>query len=292
MEDGSTTLHVRRPSRLAGVVDHLWHSAGVIADRRERVLPNGTFELVLALGDRHSVVDREAVRALPAASFGGLRSTPLVLEHPDRCETLGIVLRPAGAYALLGRPLSELSELTLDAHDVVGRMVSELVERCAEIRAAGARFALVERWLADRLAHSKAPDPAVAWMAAEIERGGGELRVGVLQKGTGLSRSRVIERFREQIGTRPKLYARLVRFRHVLDRLHQGDAVLADVALAAGYYDQTHMNAEFRELAGLSPTAFVASRYREGSGNTAREPCLRDDRAGPPAGLLPARRDP
>ena len=97
MDDGQATPHICRPARLAGVVEHLWHSAGVIADRRERVLPNGTYELVLALGDRHRLVERDGVCILPAASFGGLRSSPFVLDHPDRCDTLGIVLRPAPA---------------------------------------------------------------------------------------------------------------------------------------------------------------------------------------------------
>ena len=109
-------------------------------------------------------------------------------------------------------------------------------------------------------------------MAAEIERSGGTLRVSSLQRETSLSRARATERFREQIGTRPKQYARLVRFRHVLERLQDDAAVLADVALEAGYYDQAHMNAEFRELAGVSPTVFLATMFRGGSGNTAREP--------------------
>lgn len=272
MDDGQATPHVCRPARLAGVVDHLWHSAGVIPDRRERVLPNGTYELVLALGDRHRLVERDGVRVLPTASFGGLRSRPFVLDHPHRCDTLGIVLRPAGARALLSRPLWEVSDLTLDARDVLGRDVDRLVERCAETASPDARFARVVGWLLDRLARAKSLDLAIAWMAAEIERSGGALRVGSLARETSLSRARVIERFREQIGTRPKLYARLVRFRRVLARLQEDAAVLADVALEAGYYDQAHMNAEFRELAGVSPTVFLASMYRGGSGNTAREP--------------------
>jgi AraC-like DNA-binding protein len=272
VDDGQATPHICRPARLAGVVEHLWHSAGVIADRRERVLPNGTYELVLALGDRHRLVERDGVRVLPAASFGGLRSSPFVLDHPDRCDTLGIVLRPAGAYALLGQPLWEVSELMLDARDVLGGEVDELAERCAGTRSADARFAHVCHWLTNRLARSRFPDLATAWMAAEIERRAGNLRVGALREETSLSRTRANERFREQIGVRPKLYARLVRFRHVLEGLQSGDSALADVALEAGYYDQAHMNAEFRELAGVSPTAFLASMYREGSGNTAREP--------------------
>ena len=272
MDDVVATGQLCRPARLAGLVDHLWNSTGIIPERRERVLPTGTFELVLAFGDRHRLVGPDGLSVLPVASFGGLRASPFVLDHPDRCDTLGIVLRPAGAYALLGRPLSEVSGLMLDGRDVVGKDVDELVERCAASPDPGDRFALVGRWLMERFARARVPDRAVAWMAAEIERSGGERRVGALQKETGLSKARVIERFREQIGTRPKLYARLVRFRRVLDRLQAGDVALTDIALEAGYYDQAHMNAEFREFAGMSPTAFLAVLYRGGSGNTAREP--------------------
>jgi AraC-like DNA-binding protein len=272
VEDDQATPQICRPARLATVLDHLWHSAGPIQDRRERVLPNGTYELVLALGDRHRVVEDAGVRVLPAASFGGLRSRPLVLDHPDRCDTLGIVLRPAGAYALLGRPLWEVSDLLLDGRDVFGRALDEVAERCAEAGSARARFEHVVRWLTDRIARAKSPDLAVAWMAAEIERRGGNLRVGALHEDASLSRARAVERFRDQIGAPPKLYARLVRFRLVLERLQADDAALSDVALDAGYYDQAHMNAEFRAFAGVSPVAFLAGRYREGSGNTVREP--------------------
>jgi AraC-like DNA-binding protein len=273
VQDGHATPQICRPARLASVVDHLWHSAGTIADRRERVLPNGTYELVLSLGERHRLVEGDGVRVLPAASFGGLRSRPFVLEHPERCDTLGIVLRPAGAYALLGRPLWEVSDLQLDGRDVLGGAVDELVERCAETDSARVRFAHVVRWLTDRVTRAKAPDLATAWIAAEIERREGNLRVGALHADASLSRARVVERFRDQIGVPPKLYARLVRFRHVLERLHRDDAAaLTDVALDAGYYDQAHMNADFRVLAGVSPTTFLAGRFAEGSGNTVREP--------------------
>jgi AraC-like DNA-binding protein len=277
VDDVVATSRLCRPPRLAGLVDHLWHSAGLIPERRERVLPNGTFEMVLSLGDRHRLVDSDHLRVLPVASFGGLRATPFILDHPDRCDTLGIVLRPAGAFALLRRSLWEVVGLTMDARDLLGPEVDELAERCAETHDPDVRFALVARWLWERIARAKAPDPAIAWMAAQIEASAGELRVGALQKETGLSKASVIERFRAQIGVRPKLYARLVRFRRVLDCLQRGGLALVDVALEAGYYDQAHLSVEFREFAGLSPTAFIAASYQGGSGNTAREPSSTDN---------------
>ena len=62
----------------------------------------------------------------------------------------------------------------------------------------------------------------------------------------------------------PKLYARIVRFSRAVELLAAGGA-LTDVALAAGYYDQPHMNADFRELSGLTPRAFAIREQLTGA---------------------------
>jgi len=269
---GRTAMSFCRPVQLDGYVDHLWHSDGVIVDRRERVLPNGLLELVLTFDSIHRIADEDGSREVPRIAFNGLRSRPFVLVHPTRCDTLGIVLRPAGAFALLAQPLWPLRELTVDARDLLDREVDDLFERCAGTRPVAARFAVVARWLSMRISRAAPPDPAIAWMAAEIERGGPAVRIGELRKTTGLAKKRLAVRFRERVGVGPKLYARLVRFVNVLEELRREPVRLVDVALNAGYYDQAHMNTEFRTFAGLSPTAFLAVRDAQRSANTARDP--------------------
>jgi hypothetical protein len=56
-------------------------------------------------------------------------------------------------------------------------------------------------------------DPAVAWAAGRIEQSGGAVSIAELRRQTGLSKTRLAEAFRDQIGLAPKLYARVVRFR-------------------------------------------------------------------------------
>ena len=53
-----------------------------------------------------------------------------------------------------------------------------------------------------------------------------------------------------------------MRFSRVIRLIHAETASFADIANEAGYYDQPHMNAEFKELGGLTPTEFQnAHRY-------------------------------
>ncbi|WP_054811582.1 helix-turn-helix domain-containing protein [Nocardia arizonensis] len=56
------------------------------------------------------------------------------------------------------------------------------------------------------------------------------------------------------IGVSPKHFARLRRVRRVLE--HAGRTPLAQLATGSGYYDQSHMNADFRTIMGIPPASF------------------------------------
>jgi AraC-like DNA-binding protein len=44
------------------------------------------------------------------------------------------------------------------------------------------------------------------------------------------------------------------------------------VAIANSFYDQPHLTAEFRTLAGMTPRQFLSARHPVGDGSTAAEP--------------------
>src|SRR5690606_37784266 len=88
----------------------------------------------------------------------------------------------------------------------------------------------------------------------------GAVPVTRLQERTGLSRSRLSVAFRREVGVSAKRYARIVRFRRALALLHGGGVnSLSRAALESGYYDQSHMTAEFREFAGITPGTFLST---------------------------------
>ncbi len=90
----------------------------------------------------------------------------------------------------------------------------------------------------------------------------GAVSIGRLRDRTGWSKTRLTSTFVEQVGVSPKQYARVMRFSRALKLIHAETASIADVAAAAGYYDQPHLNADFKELSGFTPTEFLhAHRY-------------------------------
>ncbi|HSP98727.1 MAG TPA: helix-turn-helix domain-containing protein, partial [Candidatus Dormibacteraeota bacterium] len=257
---GRWLYHEWKPPLLAGLVDRFWYSSGSAALPRKRIFPNGMVELIVTLGEPMRLVEGKGIDRFVAGTLSGLHSAPITLEMGASQETLGLRLRPAGAYALLARPMGELSDLTLNLDQLVGRVARELVDRLQGAASIGERFQLVHDWVRVRVCRTRAIEPAVAWSAAQIERSAGNVPIADLRAETGLSKTRLVSRFREQIGFSPKRYARVLRFRRALALLHQGALPAVEVALEAGYYDQPHMVADFRTMAGMTPRQFATAR--------------------------------
>jgi methylphosphotriester-DNA--protein-cysteine methyltransferase len=261
---GRFVYHEWRPPLFAGLVERIWYSRGTAALPRKRIFPNGTLELLVNLGEPMRLIAGTGADRFARGSLSGLQSGPIVIEMSASHETLGMRLRPAGAYALLALPLHALSDATVDLHDLVGRASAELIERCHGAATVEQRFACAAAWLRGRLAQARQHDPAVAWSVRQIEANGGGVSIAALREHTGFSKSRLAAAFREQIGFTPKHYARILRFRGLLAQLHGGRAPLVDAAVDAGFFDQPHMTAEFRAFTGMTPRAFLcAARYAQ-----------------------------
>ena len=256
-----------RPARdqiLSGVVERIWDFDGMAAHPQERVFPNGLVELIVQLDDRYRDIHGDHTILTPTVCVTGVHARPMVVQAPPRpCRVLGIRLHPAGAWAVLAHPLFELADLTADLRDVLGREAGELAEQCAGVGGGIERVRRVVAWLTRLLHRSSAGrvDPAVGWVAGRIAASAGRTSIAALRAETGVGDAKLVSLFRQQVGVTPKKLARIHRFGHALGLLGRGGS-LADLAVTAGYYDQPHMNAEFREMAGLTPLEVLrATRY-------------------------------
>jgi len=254
---------------LFGLVERIWDFDGALAFRREQLFPNGLFELVVQLDEPHRLVDETVTGPFPAICFDGLQTATTTIEAPrGRFRALGIRLHPPGAFALLDASLGDVTNRSIDLCAAIGRPAAELADRLDEKRDGAARVRTAAAWLRARLARARATDPIVGDVYARIRSDGGCLTLGQIDRLDGRSRARLALRFRQQIGLSPKRYARVVRFGRALELLGAARAgvPLSALALAAGYYDQAHMNADFREHAGITPRRYLeALRYPNGT---------------------------
>jgi len=152
-----------------------------------------------------------------------------------------IRMRPGRARELLGRSVRDLADRAVPVRELPGLDLDQLVDDPI-----GA--------LTSALADRPAGDDLVAAAA--------ELLTGADVAGTAarlhVSERRLRTLFGDAVGLSPKHFARIGRVRRVLSTAP--DLRWADVAASAGYYDQSHMTAEFRRLMGVPPAAYAAGR--------------------------------
>lgn len=233
---------------------------------RERMLPNGSLNLVLRLADHPLRIFRQdddrVGFTVGTAVIGGARSAAYLKDVSQPLPSIGAVLRPGAAQLLIGAPAVLFSERHTPLEDVWGAAaVAELRERLWAAGSAARRLAIFEAALAARLPRLRGIDPLIARAVAGLETG---LSVGRVVAASGHSHRHFARYFTESVGLRPKIFGRLRRFGQVLERLAKSDdASLADLAAEQGYADQAHFNREFRDFSGLSPSAYrrLAPRF-------------------------------
>jgi AraC-like DNA-binding protein len=213
--------------------------------RSEAAMP-GTV-LILAFGAPMEVGGQRLT-----AFAGGLGDRFTVTRVAGPAEGVQVVLTPFGARRLYGLPMRHLTNLTLPVRDLLGPWVDRLVERLAETPSWQERLALTDRLLAARIQEGPSPGPEVPWAWARLLESGGRLSPAALADSLGWSHRHLVARFQDQVGLPPKTAARVIRFGRAVDLLRSGTAI-ARVAAECGFYDQAHMNREFRVLGDTTP---------------------------------------
>jgi AraC-like DNA-binding protein len=247
VEHGMLTAH--RPALpLAAWVEQLWYCESYqVAHSKERVLPNGKFQLV---------IDLSAFSAPPLVV--GIRSEFSVIETAGLQCMIGVVFRAGGARSLLGASAGEFYNREIPLDLVWGSAAARLRDQLREAPTPPQRFRLLEAALLERV-NLLELHPAVLFGLGQFQRAPHIRSVLDVTRDAGLSRRRFAQLFREQVGLTPKLYCRVHRFQEVVRKLTSNRTVdWADVALAGGYCDQAHLTHEFRAFSGMPPGAWLA----------------------------------
>ena len=240
--------------------------------RRRVEVPSSGTTLILSLGPTIDVgyPDLGAGARRHGCFVAALHDTWAQTSFSGRQEGVEVNLAPLALHMLLGVPLHEIANRTVSLADLLGREADELVERLAGLPSWDARFALLDATLHARLRDARTPSPSIAWALRRLQASGGGLGVAELAGELGCSRRHLVAGFREQVGLPPKRLARILRFERVLSRLErEGGARLGDIAADCGYYDQPHLNRDFRQFTGSSPGEWLARRMPDGAGTAA-----------------------
>jgi AraC-like DNA-binding protein len=253
---GLLRLPAVRPGPGGQLTRCIGFSKAVAVPMRRRELPSRHVTLMISFGDHLAIVGDDDGRRNVGSFVSGLQSESVVTERVGHQHGMHVELNPLAAYSLFGLPMHSMTNALVDLPAVLGGGSAELVERLAGARSWPQRFALLRAALAVRMTRGPEPTAAVGWAWHRLRATNGSVRIAELVQQSGFSHRHLVARFREEVGMTPKSLARVLRFEHSLTLLRQTGTPLADVAAAAGYYDQAHLNRDFRALAGFAPGQF------------------------------------
>jgi AraC-like DNA-binding protein len=234
------------------------HSPGI-----HRGLPSRHLTFIVSIGPAIDVVAQTDPRQAPrsyGAVLSGLQASTALISHTGEQEGVAIELTPVGCRALFRMPARAIWDTSLELADVAGGVGKELWERLQGPARWDARFAVCDDVLSRIVDGELAVAPEVRHAWAVLVRTGGGAPVGEVARRVGWTRQHLTRRFGEEFGLGPKLAARIVRFERAARMLGSTPpyVTIAQVAAACGYYDQAHLDREFRALAGTSPSVWLA----------------------------------
>jgi AraC-like DNA-binding protein len=240
-------------------VDKLWALRDAPQHTRERILPNGTLELVINLHEDefriYPASDGGPCQRLRGAIVSGAYDRYFGIDTREHASIIGVHFKPAGAGAVLGAPAGLLRNAHVELDAIWGSRARWVRERLCSARDVNARFGIIESELCGRLA-PMSQHAAIPLAVAQLERGAPVVSVAAR---AGLSHRRFIEAFGAAVGMTPKAFARVRRFQRALSQLRGSAAPdWCELAVHAGYFDQSHLIREFGALAGLRPTELLS----------------------------------
>lgn len=208
-------------------------------------LPNGRTSLVIRVleegdGDVHVV---------------GPRTRAKLKRATDSMRATTIRFKPGWSPSMFGVAANTLTDQLVTLDDLWGPAGADVT---ADLVAARSVPAILER-LSRAIAARTAFESTSARLARRAVRlfEASDIDVEAVAQRLGVTTRHLRRAFVASVGIAPKAFARGVRLQRAISEAGRSKDWGA-IARNAGYYDQSHLIGEFRDLVGLTPSAYVA----------------------------------
>ena len=202
-----------------------------------------------------------------AVSFHAVSTRATTHTHGQAMHALGLVLPPVTAARLLGMSTGALVDAALPWAELAGRPeAARLDDALHQARSDAARLAALQASLLrvldrgpERVQRARAE--SVQRLCAAVSRDGARAASAL-----GLGERQLERRCRALLGLTPKQLQRMARMHGLLSTaLRQQKLPDAEAALAAGFYDQSHLARDTRLLTGATLRELLQEAYADGA---------------------------
>src|SRR5689334_14897057 len=204
------------------------------------------------LGPPHRVFEGSSTGVWERSWFSGLQERSIFIESLEGTHLVSIRLHPLGATQLLGADAPRAANSIVDLETFIGADARELRDRLLAPESPGARFCILEEFIAAR---ALTAIPAfVRDAVGRIEESHGSLRVADLHRELDVSRKHLAVSFTRYVGVSAKSYSQIQRFLWTLEQLRSSTEVdWSRLAAEPEDSDQSHVVRNFPLVGAVSP---------------------------------------
>ena len=242
--------------------EYVGWSEQVSAPLCRRELPTEEAPLIINFGAPFRLfAPGDSRRHLDLASFvTGAYDTYQLVESVGASSGVQVNFTLLGIRLLVGRPIEDMKNRAFAPEEIFGEFARELTHRLYDATSWDTRFECLDHALAMRIGDPLDVPAGVRCAWHRLVASGGRSSIASIVQEVGWSQRHFIAQFKHEIGVSPKVFARMLRFGRVVRAIRaDASADLADLAIASGYYDQSHLNRDVREFAGTTPGELLES---------------------------------
>ncbi len=226
----------------------------------QRIVPSGLMEMSFYLGDKPKIVALNQV--LPAnALLSGQINKHYDLLVPGNLSMFSVTFKPQGAKVFFDLPLIELADQNIPLRFILKESADKIESELFEAKTFVGKVIAIENFLIQQLRNNFTKHMAIRIddSIALINSTQGKISIEELASHACLSNKQYGRIFKNYIGISPKRFLRIVRFQHAIyNKQLNPNISLTKLSYNCGYFDQSHMINDFKELSGKVPKLYFS----------------------------------
>lgn len=226
---------------------------------RDRIFPDGCMELLFNYGDRFKKYENGVALWQPQSFIHGQLKKYMEVEPTGKVGIFSVRFRPHGLRPFVSTPVDTFTEKMIPIAELWGQEGEELAREVIKAGSTEERIRLLEAFLENRCDASADKNDSIHQCVERIEKNAGMINIDALAEELYVGRRHLERKFLQHVGLTPKLFARIIRFNHVLHLIEdKAENNFAHLAQEGGFYDQAHFIKDFKDFTGLNPGSYFS----------------------------------
>lgn len=228
----------------------------------QRIVPSGLFEMIFYFGNKPETTDPKKTINDNIILTGQLKNYHDI-KVSGHLSLFAIYFLPHGLSMFLDLPIKELFDYSVPLRLIIKDKVNQLEDDLSAAESFEQRISIAENFLIAQIQknESKYSYDRIRRVINLINQAKGNLDIDELASDTFLSRKQFERIFSDFIGTSPKQFLKIVRFQNaIFEKSKNSEMNFTEIAYKCGYFDQSHMINDFKNLSGITPTDFFKNK--------------------------------